>query len=65
MGKGARSWRWRKGTTTAAEASERGSEQCRAGAREQLLEAAWESCWALGTGLAGVQRGSGARLTET
>lgn len=30
---------------------ERGSEQRGAGAREQLLEAGWESCWGLGTGM--------------
>lgn len=49
---------------------ERGSEQRRAGAWEQLLEAGWESCWGLGTGMrtqpgpARMGRGSGAKPTD-
>lgn len=56
VGRGARSWRWRKGTTTDAVDPERengAQSSAGAGVQEQLLEAGWESCWGLGRGGSG------------
>lgn len=56
VGRGARSWRWRKGTITDAVDPERengAQSSAGAGVQEQLLEAGWESCWGLGRGGSG------------
>lgn len=66
VGRGARSWRWRKGTTTDAVDPEREN-----GAQSSAGAGVQNSCWKLagkaaevweGVGLAGVGRGSGAKL---